>query len=242
MPHGYPDWGQTAGVTTTYQLKDLAELAARLGSIVTFDRRGDVFFLEDFEHDMSRFINSGSGAGNAQYLSLLVARSGSFSARLVSGSDASHNAYIATNCALPSISSIGFEVSFSGGSIAGSWEMTVEPSDNVHQVFGMVKYDHATDKLYYYDAARNWIEFASGLAIPVAGYLFNSAKLVIDVSTRKYKRFIINAFGYDLSGIDCYANVITAFPQCYSEFKFVGQNGYNQSMYLDDWILTQNEP
>jgi len=55
VAHGTPDWGVTAGARTVYQMTDLGELAVRLGSIVTHDRRGDVIFLEDFEEGMGRW-------------------------------------------------------------------------------------------------------------------------------------------------------------------------------------------
>jgi len=241
MPHGTPDFQQTSGVNTVYQLTDMAELAARLGSIVSFERRGDVFFLEDFEHGAGRFSFHGNGAGYAGYLSLNSSKSKHFSARLVSGSNGDHNAYIYTNSGLPSISKVGFEVSFAGGSVLEVLEMTIEPCDGSVQMFGIIKYDYSTKKLYYYDEDDAWIEFASGISMPVSGIMYNTAKLVVDVAKREYVRFVLNATTYPLLGIACNVSAGAVYPQCYSEFKFTGQNGFNQSMYLDDWILTQNE-
>lgn len=48
MPRGMPDWGEYSPQEVVSKLLDNAELAARLGSPVLFDRRGTVIFMDDF--------------------------------------------------------------------------------------------------------------------------------------------------------------------------------------------------
>jgi len=49
VAHGAPDWWGTEQTSTVHLVQDVGELAARLGSIVTFDRRGNVIWLTSFE-------------------------------------------------------------------------------------------------------------------------------------------------------------------------------------------------
>ncbi|GAJ22875.1 unnamed protein product, partial [marine sediment metagenome] len=85
MPRGQPDYGGHAAKEITGSLSDMAELATRLGSIVTFDRRGDVAFLDDYESGIEKWVEShaeGTEWGTVG-LSARAAESGSFSTKLV---------------------------------------------------------------------------------------------------------------------------------------------------------------
>ena len=63
MGHGYPDYGTQGPVSTVHSIQDLGELAVRLGSIVTFDRRGNVLWLDGFDSG----IGAWSKGGNVNY-------------------------------------------------------------------------------------------------------------------------------------------------------------------------------
>ncbi len=241
MAHGTPDFQQTSGVSTVYQLTDMAELAARLGSIVTFDRRGDVFHLNDFEHGESGLGSSGSGTGSACYLSLAYARSGHFSLALIAGSNSDHYREVYSTLGLPSEKALGMEISFSGGSTAGGWELWFMPLAGGKSLYGAVKYDHTTDKLYYYDENEAWVELASGIALPVTVGRWNTVKLVLDCENQEYKRLLLNSRSYSMLDIPLYWVAASGYSQCYWEFHNNGQSGFNTPMYVDDLILTQNE-
>ena len=86
MAHGTPDWGVTAGAVTTYQVTDLGELAVRLGSPISHDRRGDVIWWDDFECTLNKWQTVANGAGSSVALSDARARNGRYSALLISGS------------------------------------------------------------------------------------------------------------------------------------------------------------
>ncbi|GAI87669.1 unnamed protein product, partial [marine sediment metagenome] len=68
MAHGQPDFGMYAAKETVASLADVGELAARLGSIVAQDRRGDVIFLEDFEAPILNWTGAGPDHGEVQRL------------------------------------------------------------------------------------------------------------------------------------------------------------------------------
>ena len=59
MTHGVQDFGASSGQNSTYGLTDLGELAVRLGSPVSFDRRGDVVMMETFEDGLDAWVTDG---------------------------------------------------------------------------------------------------------------------------------------------------------------------------------------
>jgi len=95
MAHGQPDYGMYTLANTIYRLTDMGELAARLGSINTYDRRGDVIFLDSFESGLTAWSPSSACTGSDLVQSAKHARSGGFSAKFVCGSDGTRQAQLA---------------------------------------------------------------------------------------------------------------------------------------------------
>ena len=60
-----PDYGRLSAQATVFPVTDLGELAARLGSIVSHDRRGDVIWLDGFEDGLDKWQPTTSGSGAA---------------------------------------------------------------------------------------------------------------------------------------------------------------------------------
>ncbi|GAI49683.1 unnamed protein product, partial [marine sediment metagenome] len=63
MSRGQPDYGSSAVKEVAGTLADMGELAARLSSIVEYDRRGDVVYLDDFEEPVLKWSPLAAGAG-----------------------------------------------------------------------------------------------------------------------------------------------------------------------------------
>jgi hypothetical protein len=116
MVHGHPDWGEGAIVSTIYRVMDLGELAVRLGSIDTFDRRGNVIFLENFEAGYLKWATSINGTGSSVSLVAGIARSGEHSCLLVGGPGVGRFADVTRSVAIPVIGKLGGEISFAIGS------------------------------------------------------------------------------------------------------------------------------
>ena len=62
---GLPDYGMYAALENMGRLVDYGELAARLGSIVTFNREGNIVFWDDFENTPLKWDEYFTGAGYA---------------------------------------------------------------------------------------------------------------------------------------------------------------------------------
>ena len=242
MAHGTPDWGVTAGAVTTYQLTDLAELAVRLGSIDTFDRRGDVIWLDSFADGLNKWGSLASGTGAAVGLSVARARNGQFCALLTAGSDASRSAEIGRLIALPVLSRLGCEVSFSLGSAIDLLDLVVDVFDGTNQVEYYVWWDADAETLNYLDVNGDAVILATGVDPWRSATLFHTWKVVVEASAREWVRVILDDRQYSLAGVAGY--VIGPGSDRYLRLtvRLWGHAGENDTVYVDDPIITQNEP
>jgi hypothetical protein len=242
MAHGTPDYGLTAGAQTTFQLNDLAELAVRLGSIVSYDRLGEVVFLDGFEQSIPRYALQCDGLGCSADYSAAHARNGLRSIHLVAGSDGDTDA--ALNFASVDIppSRVGVQCSFIGVTnlsvltmnvfaalLDGSWHAAL----SIHPLSQVLTIDDDTGAPLTIDAAT-----------PVSQDLlaWNTWKLVVDLVHHTYIRARFNGNSYDLTGIPLQSVGGPGRGQITLEVHLVGEVGLNDDAYIDDLILTQNEP
>lgn len=245
---GHPDYAAPVGlgnipVGPIYTMGDLGELAVRLGSIVSFDRRGSVVWLDDFEDNLGKWIASGGGTGNSQALSTDTARGGAKSAKLVTGSDAAGNyALLSRWFSLPkSYSRMGLEFHYSIND--SNWYLvlgfTIYESDYYYRARVRV---YQTGEIQIEDSTGTF-QTVGTLTMPFGSItLFNALKLVVDVSERKYERLLFNQEEYDISTYSLYR-----LPTLGAYYAIVAIGCYTseavgKTFYVDDFILTQNEP
>jgi len=242
MAHGQPDFGAYAAKTIVGSLSDMAELAARLGSIVTFDRRGDVIDFDDFEGSTAKWniVKSGDGAGAV--ISPKRARSGSFCFMLTSGMTLDHNVGIYRFLAYPVLSRMGLELSFGSPTNAGGWELVLHLRHDSVNYVALVVFTRATKELQivYGDGDITLIDTLTDY--PLMAYGFHTVKVVADFVTKKYVRLIIDDNFYDLSSYLLKVSAAAPLDFLSAVFIHTGDLIANKDLHLDDYILTQNEP
>ena len=82
MVHTLPPWTSKYRLVKIFANVDVAELVVRLGSPVSFDRRGNVVLIDDFAASVIKWSYPGYGTGNGHELSTAWAKSGSQSLKL----------------------------------------------------------------------------------------------------------------------------------------------------------------
>lgn len=242
MAHGTPDWGLTAGTITTYQLGDLAEHAARLGSIVTHDRRGEIMFVESFAAGLNRWDTAYSGTGGTVDLTVASTRTGLYAARLVGGSDGSRRGEISRYLPYPALSIMGAEFSVRLVSGIDQLDLLYLVDDGSDNVWCQLRLDVAAAKLQYLSAAPAYVDIATGFSLAKVDPLFHTIKLVMDAENRNYHRAIVNEVEYDLADIGAYIAATAGSRAQRVIIRLTGTSGVNGVVYVDDVILTQNEP
>ena len=242
MAHGTPDWGVTAGQSTTFQLTDLGELAVRLGAPVLFDRRGDVVMMDSFEGGLGPWRSTLTGTGAAADISSTKRRSGSFAARLVTGNALNNESFLSLDVPYGVPSRFGAEVSFFLDAAMRAFFMSFNALDGTDNVLGQVRYYVQLQELRYLNSAGAEVVLQSGLNLLTAFNAFHTWKLVIDVPGEKYVRLLVDERAYDLSAIALRKIASTEAPHLTIDVAAIGNGGGNQISYFDDAIITQNEP
>ncbi|MBA7472202.1 MAG: hypothetical protein GH156_00560 [Dehalococcoidia bacterium] len=242
MAHGTPDWAQYAAKSTVYGEIDTSELAVRLGSIVSYDRRGDVVWLDDFNSGLAEWELESWGLGKEIAISAVTARSAGFSCKLTAGSDDLHAATIRHILPFPVLSKLGFEFSFTYSNPFKFLELGCYLYFSTYALVALIKYTPETMKLQYQEDAIAWRDIATNVQFLTSDRLFNTMKLVVDAEAETFVRLLVNDAAYPLADIPIYKTFFGWIPRGSMDIYLEGRALENDIMYIDDVIITQNEP
>jgi len=245
MAHGTPDWwGMTPKKTTVFAAIDMAELAVRLGSIVTFDRLGDVVYADDFEGSFEKYTTWSIGTGALVERTSRTYRSKTYSARLRGGSDDERFARIATGCVYQAPSKLGFEISFAGVDYVTTEyiQIYIRLNAPTGRFYAGIRYDCYNEQLYFLNSADAWQAFGDMFMLIPIVYVFNTLKFVIDPDTQKYVRCRINHLTFPMTQNFYRWGNPTEVGSIDIQLEVKSVAGYNATVFFDDLIVTQNEP
>ncbi len=248
MPHGTPDWGLVGPKSTVYGLDDLGELGVRLGSPVVWDRRGDVVFATDFRNGAGDVYLDWVGAAGGSVLHAGNTRQGAYCLKLTAGSDLTLWAAVTKNLPFLVSGRLGMEVSFSYDtdtdyvyfdalleSGAGRWE----PALRFYPNTGVLEVRTAP--------LGGFVQVTATAAVNPGGFCCNTVKMVFDttrvfgVYTGYYVRAIVNDIEYPLDIHPIFFTAGAWVPLSSFEFYHYGTALKNPVVYLDCFIITQNE-
>lgn len=238
---GGVDWGNIQKAGHLVRLDDMAELAVRLGSIVNYDRRGDIIFAEDFEISLARWEVTKVGANVIVTLATERPRSGAVSVNLVVPGAAGKEASLTRSLGVVTSDQLGLELSFTieAGGISVRPHVTIITGGRVYTAG--IDYNYGVSTLSYYDATAGWTEMATGVEVLLGAGVFNTMKLIFSPVTGTYTRLLFNGSIYDMAGIPCYSAASSASPVVTVVVNVISRIGALQAVYVDDVILTQNE-
>lgn len=240
MPRGQPDFGaQTQGDIVSL-LDDVAELAARLNSIVIFDRRGKVGYLDDFEAPVWKWIHSIT-PGSTVTWSHIYPKSGAQCVCLTPDAVALEHAGIVKEFGVVTSQKLGIEFAFANPSPELSYEIEVAYWDGTNFHRAKIKVDFSTSRMSVWTGAGAWTDYRAIPAFFAAGYSYYPIKLVADFSTNTYLRGMFNGTWYDLSAYNLSLQGGAGAPRLQIACTATNETGVAGSIYVDDCIFTQEE-
>ena len=241
MAHGSPDYGPREPKSTTYSSHDLAELAARLGSIVTFDRRGNVVWFDDFEDNINKWTFETPSAPEVCELSTTSARNGAKSCKIVTSADSGSLFEIYRYIPLPTTTKVGFELSYNLISNVDYFQHDIYLRDGTNGYLFRARYNLTDTTLQLLKADGTYTNLTTTLDLPVLANLFNTFKLVVDTDTKAYVRLIVNDVEYDISAYSGLSSVSALAPYLSVTSTVFNTDDGSATIYIDDCIITQNE-
>jgi len=242
MPRGQPDYGITTQTPVASGISDPGEAAARLGSINVYDRRGWTVWMDDFEGPALKWDPLAFLGGNAPVLSTLLAWMGNQSCYLSFPAVAFAGSGIARYLPLVRLGRVGVELWMNLWAGAGNYlyfHILILDGTNVTGA-----------ELYLDSAARTATIATPGGNIIVATDCFPDllttllvpVKLVVDMDSDMYTRLMIGPEEVDISAHALMPIGATTNKFLGVDFQLINGGGGAGYAYVDNFILTQNEP
>jgi len=219
-----------------------AELAARLGSPVSYERSGQVQVMESFENGRQLWRELLSGVGAATELDPTTAKTGGYSLKLTGGSTLGRYAYAYMEKGLLPVGRMGLALSFAIPDWFESLTVILYQYTGTAYYFAGVRFNHAGGQIQMLNAAGGWTNMVAFTIFPRDKEFWNTMKVVADLTENTYGKLRWNASEYDWSAYPLRANVSAEAPRVRIEVYVTSDVGDNDVVYLDDIILTGSEP
>lgn len=218
-----------------------AELAARLGSSIVYDRRGLVQLAETFGNGLARWATSTSGTGASVALDVSTMLYDGYSCALTGGSDGSLYAAIEHRVGILPKSRIGLEFAFTLQDVADNIQVFLYYYDGTTLHSSGVRYNYVDQQLEYYDENGVWSLIAEVDVYTVYAKLFHRLKVVVDLDTDLYMRWLFDGDEYLATGEQCATAAAAVAPYARVRIQLTSTSGENAVSYVDNVILTSAE-
>lgn len=208
----------------------------------TYDRKGVIVWQEGFEHGFNKWETGGSGTGNSVDVTSAAAWKKDSCCMLTCGSDTNLRSLIQKEFNLFSTGNLGFEFSYASDSYIDYVDIEVVKMGAQHKdaVFRIYK----SGVSQYYKADGTWEILESELDFTYKPTHWYTAKMVVNFTENKYVRIIHRDKTFEL---DAGLRVLPlTYADCiYVTIRAVGGATLpisNAKAYIDNFIITQNEP
>jgi len=242
MTHGAPDNYEVQQKSTVFRLDDMAELAVRQGAISSIDRLGDVILSEGFENGLTRHNILGSGTDYSASISGKYARSGGFSCKLVAGKTVNVYSRINMVTFFPILSNVGYEISTLLYEVIDYILLGLNIRDGSFLYQAYFAFDLTKDEISIMDEHNNFIPIIKPAGLYDSRIHWYTAKIVVNLTNKTYRRLRFKNLTYDLSEYPLKKGAATTSVSLTISAENRGFVTSNLVAYIDDIIITQNEP
>jgi len=219
-----------------------AELASRLGSMVTYDRRGQVQIVEDFENGIGGWHLIETGAGASVDISPLYFCRGGYSLRLTAGSTLAEQAGVVIQRGEMPAGDVGVEVAFSFAETLVSFSVGWFWYTGTILRMARATYDHTTNEIQVLDDGGVDQPIGSVTLREDTPGLFHRFKVVADLEGLQYVRVLLD--DQEITPVEhaIWSDDIVESPYVGLECIVTGRALENDIVYIDDLIYTVAEP
>jgi len=242
MGHDTPDWGGKYVDTQFYPLDDLAELAVRLGSMVTYDRRGSVIWQYAFDDGVGDVGPTAVGAASLIRPWTTIWETPPASCGLQAGIVAGNYASIERRVAIPQSKRVGFASSLRLSTYVDTVYHNIYHYDGTHVWTSYLLIDANARTLSVFTQEAGEVVLVDPLPDLHSGYYFSHIKLVVDLTDHSLIRAIFDDREFDLAGYTMDPTPDTSAPNLRVRVNNVAVNLSGSVVNVDNLIITANEP
>ena len=241
MVHTLPDYTSKWKTSQITDIVDPGEAAARLGSIVTFQREGTVIWLDDFEAATLGWHEATEDVSGEVALVTTYHRSGSQCVKIYPGTVVDKEAVMENLLPVRSTGKIGYEIAFSGGILCKYVNFVMALYDGTNRNDATIRFDIVNNRLDYLNDAGGYTNIAATLNLITNPRAFHIIKFVVDFATNTYDRVYLNQNEYDLASAGVHIALNAAWGHLFVGVTVESNNALNAAIFADNFILTENE-
>jgi hypothetical protein len=221
--------------------EDINELAARLGSVDVFDRRGNVIRIYTFESGMGDVSPTAYISGSVNYLTVSPTYHGLPVIDMYTTMNATAYTRIYGYGPTELASSFGIEFIFSQANNNNQIDFGLAYVIGGYNYSAAIRLSQTWAAAHYYNSSGTWTQIAGSYPVGQSPLYFHHLKFAIDISGNQYLRMIFNSSHVSLAGIPMKKSSTTADPVVSWYVKQYGSNVTGCDLYLAAVILTINE-
>ena len=245
---GWPDYTRVTGLVDNYDEfaqnypVGIGDGAARLGSIKTYDMRGRVWWMDDFEAAVLKWRPDTLGTGGSQGLTTDYARNGNQSVKIVTSTGTLRSSGIIRYLSRTRREIIGMECHVAIAANFGSMILACQIRDGTNRTYMGMRIDEAANEVQYRNESGGWTD--TGFIPCLSGFEdhFHDVKMVCDYKTDEWIRVMYDhqELALDREAMDTVPNTASCnlIPAIYA----MGDGSNNVNTYVDDVIMTIMEP
>lgn len=237
-----PDWYMYRKESSKDILGDLSELAVRLGSVVSYDRRGTVVWLTDMRHGITPFVVTGDDDTFEVRVDTGYALYGGYVMVLKAGSGGQEAAGVYRTFPAQTLNKWGIELGVYFPTSFHEFHFLIGHYDGTYARRAKIVFSDDDQKIYYRDVDNNEIEVGDLPEMTSLYAQIQNVKLVIDVEKYEYVKLLLNTFEFDLSGTTLWTTEANDNPQSRCGIQMWSDSGEQQEAYIDYVIFTIDEP
>lgn len=238
----FPDWGGQYNSQEFYPVFDMGELVARLGSPVTYDRRGAVLWFTTFEYGLLGFSTATSGVGSTVKLTTDRVSIPPFAVELHSAAATGSDAELIRQFPLPNDDRVGLMTFINFANDPDEVELEILHTTGSLGYYGVFRILNVDKKIALY-TSTGYQDVVTLDHYWTSASQFIPVKVVVNINTGQYERLLFLGQEYDLTAYDIFSTTLSATPGVQLTVRAKSVAGTNShTIYVDSIIYTTAEP
>ena len=238
MPDDYP-W--LPGAQRSLML-DQAELAARLGSIVTYDRRGQVNWMDQGQGGLSPWNVAGGGTGNGVAVIATNTYRGGYALQMTAGSTAGRNSELVHRFNPQELNRWGLEVAVYWPTEFSFFTLSLDYFTGAQRYSAQLYIDRGAEEIYIIDEVDGYT-FLAALPNPVDAYgKYHLVKMVAHIKEKTYTRIMYDDLAFEPVDKLVVVQAAPDTPEARIVIDHFSRVGQNDIAVIGHVISTVGEP